>query len=197
MAKYLHSAEYSSHKQVGVLVHVQDGEVNGRVGAGRSGHHPSHRAFQRIHRYGPIQPFPTDREKVNRPEEGCYSVCTFCVTSAVIESVTTVFMNLSLHFLAAEFYTRMNRPPRSLFSEREQPSCIAEGDILKTDSPCDSIGKHLWEISKMKMCGAGGTCSLWKRWPVYDISFYRRTRSVRLHCIYVMMCYGLPKLQKS
>lgn len=45
----LDSADYSSYKQVGILVNVQDGEGRGRVGTGRSRHHTSHRAFQRIY----------------------------------------------------------------------------------------------------------------------------------------------------
>ncbi|TNN30636.1 hypothetical protein EYF80_059212 [Liparis tanakae] len=59
----LDGADYPSDKQVGLLVHVQDGEGRGRVGAGRSGRRPGHRAFQRIHRYGAIQPITGDGEE--------------------------------------------------------------------------------------------------------------------------------------
>lgn len=53
----------SSYKQVGFLVHVQDGEGRGRVGTGRGRHHTGHGAFQRIHWYGAIQPISEEEEK--------------------------------------------------------------------------------------------------------------------------------------
>lgn len=43
--RYLDCAEYSSYKQVGALVDVQDGVGCGRVGTGRGRHHTSHRSF--------------------------------------------------------------------------------------------------------------------------------------------------------
>lgn len=61
--RYLDSAEYSSYKQVGVLVDVQNSEGRRRVGTGRGRHHTSHGAFQRIYWYGAIQPIAGDREK--------------------------------------------------------------------------------------------------------------------------------------
>lgn len=61
-SRYLDRAEYSSYKQVGVLVDVQDGVGRGRVGTGRCRHHTSHGAFQRIYWYGAVQAITADRE---------------------------------------------------------------------------------------------------------------------------------------
>lgn len=60
-SRYLDRAEYSSYKQVGVLVDIQDGVGRGRVGTGRCWHHTSHGAFERIYWYGAVQAITADR----------------------------------------------------------------------------------------------------------------------------------------
>ena len=61
--QYLDGAKYSSYKQVGVLVNIQDSERCGWVGASWSWHHASHWAFQRIYGYGTIQAVAVVEEK--------------------------------------------------------------------------------------------------------------------------------------
>lgn len=84
----LDGAEYSSHKQVGVLVHVQDSEGCGRVGAGRGRHHPCHGSLQRIHWYGAIQPITGSRHRRGR-EHGYEFIC-FCVSRKTFRTTEEV-----------------------------------------------------------------------------------------------------------
>lgn len=62
--QYLDFAKYASYKQVGFLVHIQDGVGGGWVSTGWGRHHTCHRSFQRIHWNGAIQPISAIKESL-------------------------------------------------------------------------------------------------------------------------------------
>lgn len=62
--QYLDFAKYASYKQVGFLVHIQDGVGGGWVSTGWARHHTCHRSFQRIHWNGAIQPISVTKESL-------------------------------------------------------------------------------------------------------------------------------------
>lgn len=157
-ARYLDCAEYSSYKQVGVLVHVQDGVGSGRAGAGRGRHHTGHRSFQRIHRYGAIQPVPADRSRRKGLDVVWWNALATswrCWSHVQRVSRTLGAKDEWLNQAEVPLWSCgsslrwINNQLWNLFPKQQQQHiCAARWNILKTYSRWDPTGKHIWEICR-------------------------------------------------
>lgn len=147
---HLDWADDSSNKQVGVLVHVQDGVGGGRVGAGWHWHHTSHRSFQRINWDGAIKPIAVNGEeqKKGREEGGVSDFLFFLnVLQLTMEWWSTwcwIWLTEMCHrdcypHESLPFSREPYIPSRIMFSNQTRCFSISSGNILKTYNLNDPI----------------------------------------------------------
>lgn len=200
--QYLDSAKYSSYKQVRFLVDVQDSEGRGRVGAGCGRHHACHRALQRIYWYGTIQPITAERKEKRGTLMFWFNVLKageggFYELSLLKMSYRNTSQN---SFVAVESLSCTMRSIFRLgccFQSRNSLSALCRATFLRlivcVMPLVNTTGKSLrWKCMVQVGRLLGLADGLYKA-PLQHSQ--RKTGFARLHCIYVMMCQRLTRLQ--